>query len=121
MLSGHPRVYPELFAVVGSKVPDLRGLFLRGQGGNAAPLGTVQGDAIRNIWGDIYTISPTGYQTGAWYVSQNLMPGRGAPWKQNNYPWGELITTFDASRVVPTAPENRPINCAVRYFIRARF
>ena len=31
--------------------------------------------------------------------------------------WG---FSFDASRVVPTAEENRPINKAVRYFIKAK-
>ena len=40
-------VYPELFAVVGSQVPDLRGLFLRGTGGNAAELGEIQGDGVK--------------------------------------------------------------------------
>ena len=30
------------------------------------------------------------------------------------------LTSFDASRVVPTAEENRPINKAVRYFIKAK-
>lgn len=28
--------------------------------------------------------------------------------------------SFDASRVVPTAEENRPVNKAVRYFIKAK-
>ncbi len=44
-------VYPELFALLGNQVPDLRGLFLRGVGGNAAMLGSVQKDAGRNISG----------------------------------------------------------------------
>jgi hypothetical protein len=29
------------------------------------------------------------------------------------------ILSFDASRVVPTSTENRPVNTAVRYLIRA--
>ena len=41
--------YPELFAVLGGQIPDLRGLFLRGHGGNSAALGVQQNDAIRNI------------------------------------------------------------------------
>ena len=28
--------------------------------------------------------------------------------------------TFSSSRVVPTAEENRPVNMAVRYLVRAR-
>jgi microcystin-dependent protein len=51
--------YPDLFRAIGTiyggngtskfKLPDFRGMFLRGAGGNAAPLGQRQGDAIRNI------------------------------------------------------------------------
>jgi hypothetical protein len=31
----------------------------------------------------------------------------------------EWILGFDASRVIPTANENRPVNMSVRYLIRA--
>ena len=41
--------YPELFALMGGQVPDLRGLFLRGHGGNSAALGVTQGHAMRDI------------------------------------------------------------------------
>ena len=55
-------VYPELVGVVGSRVPDYRGIFLRGQGSqtsthygtvthSSAALGQLQGDGIRTIWG----------------------------------------------------------------------
>ena len=55
-------VYPELVGVVGSTVPDYRGIFLRGQGSqtsthygtvthSSAALGQLQGDGIRTIWG----------------------------------------------------------------------
>ena len=62
-----PSVYPELFAVLGGQVPDLRGMFLRGYGSQAhaqnngstvgitttthssGALGQVQGDALRPI------------------------------------------------------------------------
>ena len=54
--------YKELFDVLGTKagagdgvstfnLPDLRGQFVRGTGGNAAALGVEQGDAIRDIVG----------------------------------------------------------------------
>ena len=57
-------VYPELVALVGSRVPDYRGIFLRGLGsqtsthyGNvthsSAALGQLQGDGIREIWGEL--------------------------------------------------------------------
>lgn len=56
--------YDELFAVLGTKagagdgsttfnLPDLRGQFVRGVGGNAAALGVAQGDAIRDIMGTL--------------------------------------------------------------------
>ena len=41
-------VYPELAALVGATVPDYRGYFLRGVGGNSASLGEKQGDAIKH-------------------------------------------------------------------------
>jgi hypothetical protein len=37
---------------MGATVPDLRGRFLRGLGGNSAGLGVNQGDAIRNMTGE---------------------------------------------------------------------
>ena len=40
---------PELFALMGGQVPDLRGLFLRGLGGNSAELKVKQEDEIKNI------------------------------------------------------------------------
>ncbi|MBQ7649996.1 MAG: tail fiber protein, partial [Victivallales bacterium] len=52
--------FPELFAVVGAKVPDLRGIFLRGNGGNSNSLGKIQADAIR---------SPNGTGGTAWWMS----------------------------------------------------
>ena len=39
-------VYPELFALMGGQVPDLRGLFLRGLGGNSAELKVKQEDEL---------------------------------------------------------------------------
>ena len=109
-----PSVYPELFAVVGGQVPDLRGLFLRGHGGDSAALGVRQGDAIRNIKGQITGNGlMSGGATGPFYswYTQNFGIGNGAYDKNG--------VAFDASRVVPTAEENRPVNMAVRYLVRA--
>lgn len=99
-------------------MPDLRGLFLRGHGGNSAALGEIQGDIIRNITG---TMGDVHFGTSPWNnnafrasISGNNGQGTGS-WN-NNY--GDLV--FDASLVVPTGPENRPINVAVRFLIRAR-
>lgn len=108
--------YPELFALLGGRVPDLRGLFLRGHGGNSAALGVTQGDAIRNIRGTI-----AGYNGGIRAMDGAFVQG-----------WSEYATSagnnfnipsgvyFDASRVVPTSEENRPVNVAVRYLVRSR-
>ena len=126
-------VYPELFAVIGGKVPDYRGLFLRGYGqqthtqnnGSAVgvtstthksgELGKVQGDAIRNIWGKFSTETPSREMSDLF--TQYDGPGDG---NGDDGHSGDPRIIFDASRVVPTATENRPVNVAVRYFIRAR-
>ena len=110
-----PSVYPELFAVLGNSVPDLRGLFLRGHGGNSAALGATQSDAIRNITGSFgqHSSASAGgvfYRTGG--CAEDIRSSYGT--------WSGNGVGFDLSRVVPTAEENRPVNQAVRYLVRAR-
>ncbi|WCB48180.1 shufflon system plasmid conjugative transfer pilus tip adhesin PilV (plasmid) [Nitratidesulfovibrio vulgaris] len=107
-----PVAYPELSAVVGGVLPDYRGVFLRGRGGNAAPLGQLQGDAIRNITGTIGWTKGGG--TGAIRSDVGTQPSF------DLYGRGWDLAHLDASRVVPTASENRPVNRAVVYLIRAR-
>ena len=113
------RAYPELFAFLGGQVPDLRGLFLRGHGGNSAALGVQQSDAIRNITGTLANVQESqqrsAYATGAFRLTTSMTQGH--PYYTVNGSYG---CDFDASRVVPTANENRPVNQAVRYLIRAR-
>ncbi|MBD5646492.1 MAG: hypothetical protein HDQ89_02335 [Desulfovibrio sp.] len=118
-LSRQGSAFPELFAVVGNRVPDLRGYFLRGLGGNSAALGVSQGDAIRNIEGDMGRMPPSTN------VGGNPESGAFATYKYANdggfYPSATARhMNFSAARVVPTANENRPLNKAVRYLIRAR-
>ena len=96
-------------------MPDLRGLFLRGLGGNSAALGTAQGDAIRNITGSFGqhgSASAGGvfFRTGG--CAEDIRSSYGT--------WSESGIGFDLSRIVPTAAENRPANTAVRYFMRAQ-
>ena len=126
--------YAALFAVIGYTygrsgdkflLPNFSdGKFMRSIGGNAAALGTAQEDAIRNITGK--------FQTSAeeFYSETN-------PNTKNHRGWGAFqrydaqgsrptVTTvgknlaydFDASRVVPTANENRPLNMAVVVLIK---
>lgn len=107
--------YPELFGIVGGQVPNFHdGSFLRGVGGNASGIGQTQGDAIRNIRGGIGEVLHTEYSTGAVSV-ENIVGLRS--YSLGSYSSG--ILNFDASRIVPTASENRPYNRSVRYLIRA--
>ncbi len=98
--------YPNLYRVLGSaNVPDYRGYFVRGVGGMAPPLGQKQGDAIRNITGATagHSEPRNGFPTGAFASGANYGGNDGG-----GYPL--YVHSFDASRVVPTANENRPIN-----------
>ena len=119
--------YPELFAVVGNSVLDLRGLFLRGYGAQTSShygsvvhqsgeLGMIQGDAIRNITGG----SGDSPNSGAYYYGALAGGAGGARKFAGEGLRGRSALNFDASRVVPTAEENRPVNTSVRYLIRAR-
>lgn len=127
--------YAALFAAIGTtfgagdgrttfNLPDLRGEFLRGldDGRNidrGRRLGTAQGDAIRNITGKLDgSAMGSGNQ-----VLEGKMIASGAigttyqqrQWSGDQGGWGEQSVSFDfdASRVVPTASENRPRNVAL--------
>lgn len=122
--------YPDLYKVIGTtyggnstnfKIPDLRGYFVRALDNSKGidsgrTLGSVQGDAIRNI---------TGYWTGTEAPGYYTVFG-GAVYKQgpgkyhgiNGSDWDNERMFFDASRVVPTAAENRPKNIAMNYIIK---
>ena len=119
--------YPKLVAVLGkSTVPDYRGVFLRGYGSHTSShygtvthqsdaLGVLQGDSIRNLTGSFGIDDRQehdGSIRGAFYLASGAntgSEGRGSGYKVN----------FDASRVAPTSNENRPVNIAVRYLIKA--
>ena len=117
--------YPELRAVVGANVPDLRGLFLRGTGGNAAALGTVQEDAGRNVTGSFARRDDAGIFGGLVNL-EGAFYGTGATsWRTRctGGVYGSMYLNFDASRVwgtAHTAAEFRPRNRATRYLIRAK-
>ena len=114
-------VYPELFALMGGHTPDLRGLFLRGHGGNSAGLGEQQGHAMRDISasGSI-SVGFGGYLSGSGIFkpvgSHKVTVIRGT-WDNN---WSSTNYGLDLSAGgVPVANEVRPDNQAVRYLIRA--
>ena len=127
--------YAALFAAIGTtfgagdgrttfNLPDLRGEFIRGldDGRNidrGRRLGTAQGDAIRNITGKLDgSAMGSGNQ-----VLEGKMIASGAigttyqqrQWSGDQGGCGEQSVSFDfdASRVVPTANENRPRNVAL--------
>jgi microcystin-dependent protein len=116
--------YPSLFAKIGTtfgagngsttfNLPDLRGKFTRGVGVNSLALGVTQGDAIRNIVGgnlNALQLGGTGSATGAFYSTLGSAASATSQ--------AHIIKGFDASRVVPTADENRPINMALNYIIK---
>lgn len=125
--------YADLFAVIGTtfgtttssnfKLPDLstNSRFVR-----AGSVGTVQGDAIRNITGyfgnigDVSGVSWSSiirYASGAHYLgaSTALKSFAGGTEVDVN---GAIAVNFDASRQVPTAAENRPVNIALLPIIK---
>ena len=116
--------YPKLAEVYPSGyLPDLRAEFIRGfddgkgvdSGRN---VGTWQGDAIRNITGDMnVTNAHTTVEVntaGAFHVTSNY---DGAQNGTAGKIWVSTVR-FDASRVVPTANENRPRNVAFLYIVK---
>ena len=124
-------VYPELVGVVGWNVPNYQGVFLRGYGGQtsyhygavghwSAGLGELQGDGIREIWGELSYLPRS--RDGEVGQSGSL-----AFWNEGRNQWmndaGKAPSgamNFYASRSTPVVGEIRPVNRAVRYLIRAR-
>lgn len=117
--------YPELAKKYPSgRLPDLRGEFIRGwDNGRNVDAGrqllSAQGDAIRNINGNF-----TGYDA----LNDDKTPHTGPFRRDSSYPLsftsgngvsGETTVSFDASRQVPTASENRPRNIAFQYICLA--
>lgn len=128
--------YPELVRVLGfNTVPDYRGVFLRGLGSVTSThygtvqhqsngLGELQGDAIRDIYGqfvvDDLVGSGTYHNTSHNGVFKAVAVARYDAKPLDNT-WTGFWLKFDAAYVVPTSNEDRPINRAVRYFIKAAY
>ena len=91
--------YPELFALMGGQVPDLRGLFLRGLGGNSAELKVKQEDEIKR------------------HSHRTPVAARddGGGFYAGGSPFSGYWNTEETGGV-----ETRPVNMAVRYIVRAR-
>ncbi|HGF2604747.1 TPA: phage tail protein [Escherichia coli] len=126
------KAYPTL------KLPDLRGEFIRGwDDGRGVDAGrtilSAQGDAIRNIYGEFKTVNTENYSI---WESVGSFKGAVVPLSPStNNSYFSLIRSMvtertdgavypkviglDASRIVPTANENRPRNIAFNYIVRA--
>lgn len=119
--------YAELFDVVGYtyggsgdnfNLPNFAdGKFMRSIGGNAAGLGVVQQDAIRNIQGEIQTDRAQISSSSGAFKGPLISAGAGI--NGGTIGIGRNFD-FDASRVVPTANENRPYNMAVVVIIKVK-
>ena len=122
-------VYTNLFAAIGTRfgagdghstfnLPDLRGEFprfwddLRGVDAGRV-LGSWQSDAIRNITAQMYLYGQDGSSSqGAFGFRKQ--GERGLVWSRNDNNAGVVMDFWlDASKVVPTAQENRPRNIAL--------
>lgn len=122
--------YSALFTAIGTSfgtgdgsttfnVPDYRGKFLRGLGGNSASnMYTPQAEGLPNISGGFATNdNGTNYNNGAFYNDASLH------WKYNGGNWGTYggNVAFDASRsnsIYGASNHVTPENYAVNYFIK---
>ena len=126
--------YAALFAAIGTtygagdgsttfNLPDLRGEFMRGWDDgrgidHGRAFGSAHGDAIRHITGSIDTGSHNWQQLFDEATAKGALSISRRQWKKWTGDSGDggnnpAAFDFDASRVVPTAPENRPRNIAL--------
>ena len=114
--------YPELAKVYPTnKLPDLRGEFIRGWDDGRGidtnrSLLSSQGDAIRNIIGALVDVRFNTYPSDSGVFTTSVIGDASSDSIKGGY---AKRVTFDASRVVPTANENRPRNIAFNYIVRA--
>lgn len=130
-------VYPELFAIIGStfgsgdgvttfNVPDYRGKFLRGFGGDSASdVGLTQPEGLPNITGSftfsgIDPLTYNGAASGAFAKSNATGAGNG---HNGNAVDASITFDFDASKSSQIYGANQhvtPVNQAVNWFIKAK-
>lgn len=122
--------YPELYAAIGTTyggdgvttfaLPDLardNGLFIRSTSIERT-IGSIQGDAIRNITGNLPVNLVVGPTDGKGVFSKVKLYAQ--PYSGHNQYSGKMTydLIFDASDIVPTANENRPVNMALMPIIK---
>lgn len=122
------QIYANLYAIIGTNfgvgdgvttfnLPDYRGKFLRGLGGNsAADIYTTQAEGLPNITGNVdFTRCQINSATGVFRLTES----RTAIGANSNVPTG--LISFDASRsssVYGNSAHVTPINQAINYFIK---
>ena len=102
--------YPKLYELM-HNVPDYRGMFLRGLGGNSADLGELQNYALIEHTHEI-TMPASHGKSGNGGIPRF---SDGDVWSNN-----KTKLTTGITDDIPIANEVRPINKAVRYFIKAK-
>jgi microcystin-dependent protein len=129
--------YLDLFQAIGTiygasgtnfRVPDYRGMFLRGAGGDAAPLGQRQSDVIR--FHRHYTFSSTGHngRHNSDHITAypNNVPANSA-FDARDYVDYAMLKAPDnsdascgvTSKNIAGGDETRPVNYAVNHYIKA--
>lgn len=126
--------YSELFNALGTiygagdgsttfNIPDLRGMFLRGNNGDAAAMGTQQLDGAPNISGSIGALCRGGDTGWTNTATGCFTKGNGPGWgPEQNGSAQYSIGYFNASRSsskYSNITEVRPVNYAAQYIIRA--
>lgn len=116
--------YSDLFTAIGTafgagdgsttfNIPDLRGKFIRGLGGDSSTLGATQAEGLPNITGTFVANSTA---TGAFIVNSNLTWSSGG-----NDDISKQVIGLDASRssaIYGASSHVTPINMAVNFIIR---
>ena len=120
--------YSDLFTLIGENfgagdgsttfnVPDYRGKFLRGLGGDsAADIYTTQAEGLPNITGKVTADGRNLITEGAFELDQTKAYGRTSDYDSMRY------YNFDASRsnaIYGASSHVTPVNMAVNYFIKA--
>ncbi|HDX1124354.1 phage tail protein [Pasteurella canis] len=122
--STYPELYQHLVRKYGSisAVPKAQDRFIR-NAGNGLSVGQTQEDAIRNITGGVdanYGGKSVLYtEASGAFVAEDIGSNRYSFYTSNHMYRGKDIK-FDASRVVPTADENRPKALVLKKCIKAK-
>lgn len=120
--------YEEIRKIYGTNLPDYRGVFLRGVGGNAASIGILQSDEIKSHTHAMQNAGIHNHQQGneglynffgggVWAGSRSWAVGG-----YNAYQLANTSTTGEHAHIINVTggSETRPVNKAVRYIIKVR-